>query len=312
MSFPTPFSIPFSLISFILSFGVPMTTAHATRTLLDDWRLRLEKLSAAGTSASNWQSYNDIQIHLLTYLIKRYADTPVGAQAALFPLREKVYRDDRAVVVNHFLGIGKVAGIKSSGEAHERIGPILGHLKAIDPQASILEAKGAHRGIFGHAECAHPGLPLAQTEEARIWRSRPRWLRLMIIVWAAVTVEFWALILLLPPSGDRDRSLTPLLFILTAVFLLASLGIALGQLFRPKFQKKRRIRSLDDIRAKLSDPSPLVRRTAARMLAARGTLDDISLIADLLALPPQPGELPGEREELLQAMRVLAEKNVLK
>jgi hypothetical protein len=64
---------------------------------------------------------------------------------------------------------------------------------------------------------------------------------------------------------------------------------------------------LDSIRALLVHPRADVRIIAMEMLATHGTLDDVSLLCDLLDLPVQPDEHPRERASLGLAARRIAE-----
>ena len=60
---------------------------------------------------------------------------------------------------------------------------------------------------------------------------------------------------------------------------------------------------LEAIRCGLCETNADVRLVAIVELGRSGTLDDISLISDLLALPPQKDEDPFERHVLLTAMK---------
>lgn len=62
----------------------------------------------------------------------------------------------------------------------------------------------------------------------------------------------------------------------------------------------------DVYRRWLCDPDPVVRMTAAVRLGKRGSLDDVGLLSDLLALPPGDDEHPAERRVLVHTMRRLA------
>ncbi len=59
-------------------------------------------------------------------------------------------------------------------------------------------------------------------------------------------------------------------------------------------------------RMKLCDNDPKTRLLAAVRLASVGTLDDIGLLSDLLALPPSDEEHPAERAAMLHSMQWLA------
>jgi len=61
------------------------------------------------------------------------------------------------------------------------------------------------------------------------------------------------------------------------------------------------------MRAMLADDDALVRLEATAFLGRIGTLDDIGLLSDLLALPPMTDEDPRERKGLLLAMRRISQ-----
>jgi hypothetical protein len=65
---------------------------------------------------------------------------------------------------------------------------------------------------------------------------------------------------------------------------------------------------LDSIRALLAHGSANVRIIAIDMLATHGTLDDVSLLCDLLNLPQRADEHPRERATLSLAAKRIAER----
>jgi len=67
--------------------------------------------------------------------------------------------------------------------------------------------------------------------------------------------------------------------------------------------------SLEAIRGSLCDSSADVRLVAIVDLGEFGTLDDVSLISDLLALPQQADEDPFERHVLITAMKKIVARH---
>jgi hypothetical protein len=62
----------------------------------------------------------------------------------------------------------------------------------------------------------------------------------------------------------------------------------------------------DPVRTLLSDECGEVRIAGAQLLAEIGELRDIGVLADLLAMPTLPDEVPEERTALAEAMENLA------
>jgi hypothetical protein len=62
----------------------------------------------------------------------------------------------------------------------------------------------------------------------------------------------------------------------------------------------------DGVYSRLASDKPDVRLSAINVLGRFGNLDDIGLLADLAALPPQDDEHPHERAALLHAMQRIA------
>jgi len=328
----------------------------AVRTLLDDWRLRLERLTSQ--SVPTWQEYRDVQVRVLNYLIKRYANAPEGAQAARYPLSSEMVMDRRAILVHEHFAVGRVSAIKCEAEARERASGFLRRVKAIDPQASIDVAKvqdPVFRGMFHDIDREKLG--------TGVW-----WWAIIVTIITIVTFAGTAGILRLDRAGVpleillnlcwafilgpgtvlRKRTLmkefglpyvdwrrdvaaliaTLFLSIFTQVMLLKigahelALGIpvcVMAGLMRIFAQmdahlrilaalKRQKLETVDDLRLDLAHSDSFRRVRAARLLAERGSLDDISLLSDLLTLPPQEDESPAERADMAQALEQLANR----
>ncbi|MBI1903485.1 MAG: hypothetical protein HYS13_20470 [Planctomycetia bacterium] len=85
-------------------------------TLLEDWQARRRRLDDRPGDA-----YAPVQRQLLDFLIRRYRDSPEAQQPARFPLQSGTVVNTRQIIINHHLGQGKVAGVKSRAEAEHRV-----------------------------------------------------------------------------------------------------------------------------------------------------------------------------------------------
>jgi hypothetical protein len=68
-------------------------------------------------------------------------------------------------------------------------------------------------------------------------------------------------------------------------------------------------RALDAVRERLADTNASVRLAATRLLGQAGTLDDVTLLSDLVSLPPMANEDSRERGGLLDAMWTIAHRD---
>ncbi|HVA51635.1 MAG TPA: hypothetical protein VNH11_35165 [Pirellulales bacterium] len=75
-----------------------------------------------------------MQLQVLEYLIRRYADSPEAARPARCASTAAFYSNDRLIVIHHHLGRGKIAGVRNQAEANRRVGDILGHLRRVHEQ----------------------------------------------------------------------------------------------------------------------------------------------------------------------------------
>lgn len=66
---------------------------------------------------------------------------------------------------------------------------------------------------------------------------------------------------------------------------------------------------LDGIRVRLADANAEARLAAIDLLSESGTLDDITLLSDLVSLPRLDDEDPRERKALLDAMWAIAHRH---
>jgi hypothetical protein len=185
------------------------------RTLYDDWKARREQLARLPYLAGD---HHAVEAQVLDYLLRRYQDTPEGAQPARFPLKKDVYVNHRAIVVLHHLGGGRIPTVTTPSEAQARVQSIV---------RRMLSDGGGHETT---------GLREAENLKAKSG--------------ADALTEQW--------------------------------------------------------RMRLCDSNPVTRVLAAVRLGEVGTLDDVGLLSDLLALAPSDDEHPFERAAMVHSMERLA------
>jgi hypothetical protein len=288
-----------------------METGSAFPTLLDEWQWRRDCLSRGVSSTTFFCAE---QIRVLDFLIRRYRNSPEAQKPAPARLEAELCVDDRAIVVLNHLWKGKVGGVKTRQQAKDRI-------------SAILERMGCHASIpeTGDAEIT-PGTPDADPAGARgIWShlydtfcvsdydaeirgALDRNPRLAGILYRRMmdseTDAKRAAELLVQATNP-----TALRYVIHGWRELARAGRkkrAWKVLDRFLVRPEPAAVVLDGIRESLCDSNAGIRAAAAKVLGCIGTLEDIGLLGDLLALPVAKDELPGDRAGLLHAMRKIA------
>lgn len=139
-----------------------LASAAEARTVLDDWLIRRQRLTASETVP---EPLRRSQLQVLEYLIRRYADSPEAARPARSPTSATFYSNDRRIIVHHHLGRGKIAGVKNQAEAKRRVGDILSHLRRVHEEGS--------EAVEGHNDFASWLEEVEQRPEQPIgaWRS---------------------------------------------------------------------------------------------------------------------------------------------
>lgn len=116
-----------------------LASAADSRTVFEDWLVRRQRLAASETIP---EPHRRMQLQVLEYLLRRYADSPEAARPARHSATADFYSNDRLIVVHHHLGRGQIAGVKSKAEANRRVGDILNHLRHV--HAEDAETAAAH------------------------------------------------------------------------------------------------------------------------------------------------------------------------
>lgn len=313
----------------------------ARPTLLEDWLARRVQLYK--DRDPNLTAYRDVQIQVLDYLLKRYRDDTQAQRPARFPLPKDVVWNRRAQVVHRHLALHKTGVIRDEEDARSRIGPLLTRMASLNVQADLgPPAHGAlglgeafkeatevvERGItkgfppfrlFRDAnasvekwlEAFHQMLPDRQLEllrghfrrarhfpedddpAGRGGIARPR-------VSPAVSLEF------LKRCGHPDA--LGYLILLWKGALLEGPNVLLRENLESHFEATRE-QAAEHVRFELANVDPRIRLGSVRILARIGTLDDIGMLSDLLVLPEQEDEAPGERNALLDALVAISRRN---
>lgn len=302
-------------------------------TLYDDWHRRRQRLEVAPPLFG--QQYLDTQARVLDYLLERYRDDDAAQQEARFPVSDGLVLNKRAIVVHSHLGGGTVSGIKDSAAAESRASRILKRISEQDPQASAgAPAGGANLGsgdrvlfpvesnaeqlkYFSRSLSGIVETLLGQRDPERAMGrllatfknlSAERQEGFMNGVFAVVSTNQWAdsaWIEFLARCGHHSTANTALLVWHDRI-------LAFGRdAFVVELENRLRAQAfgpgaVDKLRAFLADKEGLIRMETLRLLGEIGTLDDVGLLSDLLALPPEDDEAPGERERMLETMRSLA------
>ncbi|HYF49962.1 MAG TPA: hypothetical protein VEJ63_11180 [Planctomycetota bacterium] len=280
-----------------------MTISEQVHCLLDDWQSRLERAAASDTPSGAEQS------RVLQFLIRRYGNTEIARQPAIFPVRREVYLNTRAILVHHAVhgdnpNSGLIVGRISGRNPQDSVGaPSHG---AVLPGA--FDIKGSDR--VG----AYPFVPYPFEHVIRWARgiSRTDWML------ARVEASLKEKTLL---REDVVKFLAKHLHSQKAAELMAKCenasvvpwavdawrqqpgGAALDQIFNAPHH---RAAALQMFREELANPNPEIRLRAIEKVEQMGNLHDVGLLLDLINLPAQPGDLPQERERLMQAVKALS------
>ncbi|HQU45016.1 MAG TPA: hypothetical protein PK867_19525 [Pirellulales bacterium] len=301
-----------------------LASAAEARTVLDDWLVRRQRLAA---SESIREPHRRMQLQVLEYLIRRYADSPDAARPARCPSTAAFYSNDRLIVVHHHLGRGRIAGVRNQAEANRRVGDILGHLRRVHEDDA--EAVAAHNDFASWVDelDQRPDTPVSA------WRDICRQLKPGRRTTASL---HRAIAASLKQSPYLPRAVLaylcrrlsePKYDIVAAELLLScrseTVPDYVARAWRERVNRgcldgvteKLRAhlvstpRALDAIRQRLADTDPAVRLAATQLLRDAGTLDDVALLSDLVSLPRSADEHSYERGALLDAMWTIAHRD---
>lgn len=204
-------------------------------SLYEDWQIRRDALRSPARPIS--LEDRNLQIRILDYLLKRYADHPAVRQPARLPLVTELFLNHRAILVQRFLSCAPKKIVSDSAGAQKRVTTILQRMKSMNAQASV--ATPARGALLGRNENA-----------------------LSVSEYLAQEIETYRAL--------RHKN------------QMQTVACETDAYSDPN----------DFYRERLMSDDVLERVGAARELARSGTLDDVNLFLELLALP---AELPAQK-----------------
>jgi hypothetical protein len=293
-----------------------MAAEAGDRTLLEDWQARRDCLTA---DAGPIPQYAALQLQVLGYLLERYRHSAEAARPARFVPRCDLAVHPRAIVVHHHLGEGVLGGVKTRHEAAARVTGILGRLTAQpaapsgvpplddgpwpgEPQYVASAAWGKALRAIARGRDAHELIEEAIRSHAVAPERALRYLYRCLLdvgVTDALSLELLA--------GCRNSNAVGYAVLAWRRRIEAGCEEDLRREFEQFFSRPA-VRQLaaERLRVELAADDPRVRLAAIELLGTIGTLADVGLFSDLLALPSLADEDPGERPALLRAMQKMA------
>jgi hypothetical protein len=289
-------------------------------SLYEDWRLRRDRLPA-----DTDEQLVRMQAQLLDYLLSRYRGDPDAQRPARFPLATTLVLNRRAIVVHHHLKTARSGGTKSAAEVRDRVSQIVDRMlstKTITPQARKSTGPTSFSSVSGNVMVATARsathiarlrhcLKLAGRELRSVWSNlfRPRRMRNKKFRCRFEqfsdprNCDHWLLERLLWHPHPKTK-----LYAFNAWVDRARAGSRdhvseqLFDIVRESMTDK----ELDRLRSLLADNNVDLRRAALEAIATCGTLDDVALLCDLLALPRQPQDFDDERAVLGSTIQQIA------
>jgi len=293
-----------------------MSSDAPTRTLLEDWRLRRDRL--AGDPGPIPQ-YAAIQIQLLDFLLERYREAPEAAAPVRFCPKSDLFVNERAIVVHHHLGAGVLGGVKSRQEAESRVSGILKRMTAVGATPSEAARDGDEPWLEDSVYVASPPWcgalgAIEGGRDAHAWIDRAldcqpmaperaiRYLYRSLVDFDLIDV--YALELL---ARCRNASAVSYGALAWRRRIEAGCEADLHDEFERFFTRPAvRKQSAERLRAELAADDFRVRLAAIELVGKIGELADVGLFSDLLALPASADEDPRERPTILRAIQTIA------
>jgi hypothetical protein len=300
-----------------------LASASEARTVFDDWLTRRQRLAASETVP---ELSRRVQLQVLEYLIRRYADSPEAARPARCPTAAAFYSDDRRIVVHHHLGRGEIAGVKNQAEASRRMGDILSHLRRVHAEGADVVAAhnefaswldelgqqaekpiGAWQSICRQLQPSR-GTTAALQESIAASLERSPYLPREVIAYLYNRLSVYVYDMVAAELLVKCRSHSVPEYVARAWRERVNAGCQDGVTAKLEGYLTDQPRALDAVRERLADDNPAVRFAATQLLRAVGTLDDVALLSDLLSLPRSADEHSYERRALVDAMWAIAHR----
>ena len=272
-----------------------------TTTLYEDWQRRHGKLQSGG--APQGRQYIDVQLHVLNFLLQRYENTEVGNQPARFPLSTEMVWNKRALVVHHHLARNQEAGRKKD------ISAILMSMSGQEAQNSLATpGGGALLGTLSGGPVRWNELPFASFHIDAVQRVFNR-LSASINLNPVLPQDDLRFLRKCIHNGQAVELLTRCKNMEAADIIVSAFRDGYGYANLHVFLDDpiKRPQAADRFRAELATPDGKLRLRVIEVIGEIGTIQDIGLLMDLLALPIAEDEMPGEREALSAAINEISE-----
>jgi hypothetical protein len=301
-----------------------MVITSDQRSLYDDWQLRRERLLH---DLHLDDQYRQMQIQLLNFLINRYCDAPEARSPARFPLPAEFTFNERAVLVHHYLWPGQVGSTKSIFDVRRKVSGIVERMQnppspfeTDEPEDDDGESKVTPATTAADAMRRNSKLePIFRAFEdfkafladvfsgrrGQAVRLRVRNKKLRRSFAKLSNPKNHDSLLVSQVMSQDHPNLTQYALRAWRERVKAGGSDEIAERLRLMFYRANDA-DLDSVRAMLADVNPAVRMQAVSVLGEYGTLDDVALLSDLLALPPQPDESPRERATLRMAVKQIA------
>ncbi len=286
------------------------------RTLYEDWQLRRARLD----TAEQLPHFGD-QVRVFDYLLSRYVNDPIAQEPARFPHSSELIFNNRAIIVHRDLKCGEFGATRNPADAHTRARTILARIAKLDLQADACAPSSRINIMLPHGKIAapfggyrgpnRPGLIdrtdkfiascKAKLSQGGTIRYHDLFTLKQLLNWTLCGHNFKAslsdILEVLSLCADDDITCN----------ILDSWTIEISNdasdLIMTYLRKNDRAAEI--LRRKLASDYSAERTRAAHLLGRLGSLNDIGLLQDLLALPEMKAESP-ERAAYLSAMNYLA------
>lgn len=266
-------------------------------TLLEEWRARRDVLTRGQGATSPFAKE---RARVLDFLIRRYADSPEAQRPAPVRSQADFEINQRAIIVLHHRWAGRVGGVKTRQEAQTRVATILKRISS--PPSSEESDAPAVPDYSDSLKCRVEAKPCTSQARPQAWEVAELYQRLLMP--DADDVEAAMLL----TEGRTRVALRHVVYAWRELAAADRVNRSWTVLHRFLARPDPTELVIESVRESLAHDNGRARLAALDVLGCIGTLADISLLDDLLALPPAPEEHPEERRFLLQAMRNIANR----
>lgn len=291
-----------------------MNVTKTAKTRIEDWQDRQRYLKSLASKHPRIA----LQIKLLDFLISRYGDSEVAQQPVRVSFQRKFQWNDRRITVHHHLGRGKVAGVQNQEDAEHRMAVLVQRMisdeRREDERSEPPKVRVAPRTpvVYNNTDWQ---IKLGWNVDGAIREALANYpilsetcLKNLSARLSDVTYDDKSALYLFLKCENRNILAWTVRIWRERVVQGRPTGLITETLEARLLATDSHSRDAELIRERLADDNAQVRMAACRMIAKMGDLDDVTLLSDLLALPPSSDEAPNERDALLAAMKSIAER----